>query len=482
MLFTSFEYIVFLLLIFLIYHLVSQTGRWIVLLLASLAFYACMTVPYLLAVFGGVTSATYLFGLLLAKVQLARQRKTVLWCGISANLAVLVGMKYLPFLTENINAVLGGIGLSTSLPHQDALAAIGVSYFIFQAISYLIDIYLEIEVPEHHLGYFAVYMGFFPKLLQGPIERAGDLLPQLKRASSFNYDNARAGLLLFAWGAFQKVVVANNLELFANYVYDNPQEHSGLVLIIGTYFYAFQLYYDFAGYTNMALGSALLFNINLTQNFNSPYLASSVSDFWRRWHITFSRWILDYIFKPLQMSWRNWQTWGTPLALMVTFLVSGIWHGASWGFVIWGGLHGVFLASSVFYKPWEKRISKRFNLKKSQGYKIWNTVVTFNMVCFAWIFFRANNFFDMWHIVTHLLSGIQGCRWIFLSQGDGGLFKLVLSVLILFVVGWLKTKKLGMDVIFERPVWIRWGVYNALALTIFLFGTFAGAGFVYFQF
>ena len=282
--------------------------------------------------------------------------------------------------------------------------AIGVSYFVFQAISYLIDVYWRLQEPERHPGIFALYLSFFPKLLQGPIERAGDLLPQLRVPFRFDPDNFRVGLFTFAWGLFKKAVIADRLALYVNSAYGDLPGHAGLPLLIATYLYALQIYYDFSGYTDMALGSARMFNIRLTQNFRTPYLAVSVADFWRRWHISFSRWILDYLFRPLQMHWRNLRQAGTVAALIVTFLLSGLWHGASWCFVIWGGLHGLYLASSVAYKPLKKKFSKRFNLGKSRWYGLWQIVVTFHLVCLAWIFFRSPTVGDAWYVLTHLLG------------------------------------------------------------------------------
>src|SRR6185369_16654097 len=202
--------------------------------------------------------------------------------------------------------------------------------------------------------------------------------------------------------------------------------------LLATYAYAFQIYMDFSGYTDMALGSARLFNINLTQNFNSPYLATSVADFWRRWHITFSRWILDYIFKPLQMQWRNWKNWGTAAALIIAFIISEIWHGASWGFVVWGGLHGLYMACSVIYKPYQKKLHKMLGIEKTKFLKVWQIFVTFNLVSIAWVFFRASSLKDAVYVLSNILNGVQGLRSGFLmSQGKVDTVLTTASILIL---------------------------------------------------
>jgi D-alanyl-lipoteichoic acid acyltransferase DltB (MBOAT superfamily) len=321
-------------------------------------------------------------------------------------------------------------------------------------------------------------------LLQGPIERAGDLIPQLQKKYEFNYDNMRFGMLLFTWGLFKKVVIADRLGLYVDAVYKDVHAFTGLSLLLATYAYAFQIYLDFSGYTDMALGSARLFNINLTQNFNSPYLATSVADFWRRWHISFSRWILDYIFKPLQMQWRNWKTWGTATALVVAFLVSGIWHGASWGFVIWGGLHGLYLACSVFYKPYQKKLHKAIGLEKTRLLKIWRIFVTFNLVSFTWVFFRAGSLKDAFYVIANMLNGVKGVRSGFLlSQGIQEL-ALTSVAILLFVCFALNIFKQNVINGFNRKSALyRYVTYSTTILMIFFLAKYSSPKtFIYFQF
>ena len=387
-------------------------------------------------------------------------RRTFFWFGSCACISILVLAKSLPFLKLGDNFTI----------------TIGISYFTFQAVSYLTDVYLELEEPEQHAGYLALYLAFFPKLLQGPIERVGDLLPQLKKPTCLDYLAFREGLLLFGWGLFKKIVIANRLAVPVDRVFGDVHSYSGLPLAGAVFLYALQIYYDFSGYTDMALGSARLFNIKLTQNFNSPYFATSIADFWRRWHISFSRWILDYIFKPLQMSWRDWKTGGTAAALIVTFLISGLWHGISWGFVIWGLLHGIYLAGSSIYRPYQKRLHAVLGIEKTLILKLWQISLTFCMVCFAWIFFRADSISDALYIIMHLfetnirmpIGGMWLSRECILT-----LSMLLIPVLVLCV------KKRGT--IFEQPVWIRWSIYYSLAAVIILFSQ-SSDKFIYFRF
>lgn len=446
------------------------------LLAASLLFYASLKTPYLLIVLTLVAMTTYSFGMLLGRPNTPGMRRALFWCGIAVNVAILAVMKYLPFLSENLKMLATIFSFDISVQPVKAFVAIGTSYYIFQAMSYLIDIYLEIEKPERHFGYFMLYLAFFPKLLQGPIERAGDLLPQLKNQYVFDYDNTRYGILLFTWGLLKKVVIADRLGLYVDSVYNNVHMATGLPLLVATCAYAFQIYMDFSGYTDMALGSARLFNIKLTQNFNRPYHAISIADFWRRWHISFSRWILDYIFRPLQMQWRDWKNWGTAAALMVTFLVSGIWHGASWGFVIWGLLHGTYLACSVFYRPFQKKLHKGLGLEGSRFIKIWQQLITFGLVSFAWIFFRANSLSDAQYVIANMFMFGRSTPVFNLSDYSNVFF--LVAGIVFFILSIPLIADNGRRLFQSR--W-RWAFYYALFFVIFYLGTNTSK-FIYFQF
>jgi D-alanyl-lipoteichoic acid acyltransferase DltB (MBOAT superfamily) len=473
--FNSFIYFLFLPFVYLIFYFVGERARWGVLLAASVLFYAALNVPYLLIVLVLVVMMTYGFGIWLNNANTPKIKRVLLWGGIAANVLILVIMKYLLFLSENLKALSTLLSLDAQIQPIKAFVAIGVSFYVFQSISYLFDIYLEIEKPERHFGYFALYLAFFPKLLQGPIERAGDLIPQLKTRYEFNYDNMRFGMLLFTWGLFKKIVIADRLGLYVDAVYNDVHAFTGLPLLLATYTYAFQIYMDFSGYTDMALGSARLFNINLTQNFNSPYLATSVADFWRRWHISFSRWILDYIFKPLQMQWRNWKNWGTATALIVTFLICGIWHGASWGFVIWGGLHGLYMACSIFYKSYQKKLHKALGIEKTSALKTWQIFITFNLVSFTWVFFRANNLSDAYYILSNL-NNMHNITGVF-KQDDYSNCFFVLIAITFYLLS--KSFIVYNSLLFNSKY--RWLFYYALLALVFYLSVTSNK-FIYFQF
>jgi D-alanyl-lipoteichoic acid acyltransferase DltB (MBOAT superfamily) len=485
MTFTSFQFFLFLPVVYLIFYFIADRWRWLVLLVASYGFYSSFKAPYLPAVLFMVTFVSYACGLRIGSHHDEAGKKRWLWIGVIACIAILAFLKYLPFLESQTNSI---FGLNSTL--STTIISIGVSYFAFQAISYLADVYLEIEEPETHFGHFALYLAFFPKLLQGPIERAGDLLPQLKEKYEFNYDNMRFGMLLFTWGLFKKVVIADRLALFVNPVFRDVHNYSGITMLLAVYMYAAQIFFDFSGYTDMALGSARLFNINLTQNFNSPYLATSVADFWRRWHISFSRWILDYIFKPLQMQWRNLKNWGTATALVAAFLVSGIWHGASWGFVIWGGLHGLYMACSVFYKPFQKKLHAALGLEKTKVLRCWQIFVTFNLVSLAWIFFRANSITDTAYVIMNILklpssyvtAVNQGSNGFVKSEILKGLTTYDISLLIAGFIILLITYIYRHVDIKNMNARFRWSIYVCLVWSILLLGVFNSTSFVYFQF
>jgi len=477
--FNSLTFFLFLPAVYLCFLVAGAGRRWPALLLASFVFYAAVGVPYLMVVFLLVTLAAFFGGLLMDSRQSDEGKRALLIASIAAVLLPLLLLRYLPVLVQWLRSA----GLFADMDFTRWVpVAIGVSYYVFQAVSYLVDLYLEKIPAERHLGYFALYLGFFPKLLQGPIERAEDLLPQLKAPYRFDYTAARAGLLLFAWGLFKKMVVANRLEGYVDLVYGDVHSYSGWALVLATWAYALQLYCDFSGYTHMALGSARLFNITLTDNFNKPYAALSVMEFWRRWHISFSRCLLDYLFKPLQMRFRHLRTAGTALALFITFFISGLWHGASWCFVVWGLLHGIFLAAAVFWRPVQKTLAKSFPLLRSAPARVWKVFFTFQLVCFAWIFFRASTLADAGYIVTHLFAPSRGVSALLGLYDKTGLFLALAGTLCVFIIESLASRPSWQARFFHLPLWLRWSAYYLLILSLLLFNQASENAFIYLRF
>jgi len=463
-------------------------------LLASYGFYAGAGAWYLLGVLLLVTALSYGCGMVMGNSAGERGKGLLLGLGVVGNLAILIAMKYLPFLAKSLSVAAGVLPSLKNLPEPPLLVSIGVSFFVFQAIGYLIDVYLEVESPERDATLFALSLAFFPKLLQGPIERCGDLAAQFREPYRFDYDNIRSGTILFFWGVFKKVVVADRLALFVDAAYENPHGYAGISLVMATLFFAFQLYFDFSGYTDMAIGSARLFNIRLSANFNSPYLATSVSDFWRRWHMTFSRWVLNYLFRPLQMRWRELGNLGSALALLVTFAISGLWHGAEWGYIVWGCLHGIYMACAIFWKPFQKKIYRRLGIEKSAWLIAWQISTTFALTCFAWIFFRAGTFENGWYVVTHLwtLPAVPSAslgdfvqRNLLLGESVWDFYLALLLLLFMAVLGWYlrRTKKIDLpEHLAGMPTALRWTAYYALMLTIVFGGMFDNGSFIYYKF
>lgn len=498
--FNTISFGIFFTIVFCIYYFFRPTWRWAVLLASSIFFYAQLNAPQLIVALVLVTLISYSIGRILSKLPAdSDKRKMFLWLGILLNLAVLAFIRYLPMLVESLPA----------LPFQwfslpTLIVSVGVSFYVFQAISYLIDIYFEKQPAEIHLGYFSLYISFFPKLLQGPIERASNLLPQLHKPAPLSDEIIRSALLLFAWGLFKKVVIADRLALLVGAVYDHLPKFTGISLWLATFLFALQIYCDFSGYTDMAIGVARLLGINLSINFNKPYLATSIADFWRRWHISFSTWIFDYIFKPLQMRLRNWKTWANPIALLVTFFLSGIWHGASWGFIVWGLLHGSYMAAYALLEPYEKKFLLRFKLVNSTTVKIIKTGITFLLVCFAWIFFRAKTLGEGWYVVSHLFSGLDMFQQILqraihglpiTNQGLGlqesftfgiPIVDHVFAVIGLLVLSAVELPinlaKTRLGIAFQKHAAFRWLVYWLLTMSILAFGSTVQTEFVYFRF
>jgi D-alanyl-lipoteichoic acid acyltransferase DltB (MBOAT superfamily) len=488
MLFSSPLYLVFLLLVFLLFVRVPQRWRWLVLLLASYVFYGFLLKPELLIALTLVTILCFWLGKQIPRTSSPTHRQLLFWTGTMFSVGVIVFFKYLAFIFMNLAAIDRWLGFTYTFNLPPLLASIGVSFFTFQAISYLADVYFGTVEAEAHLGYFALYLSFFPKLLQGPIERAGDLLPQIKQSYRFDYDRTRSGLLLFTQGMFKKVVVADRLALLANPVFDHAGSFVPVPILIACYAFTLQLYFDFSGYTDMARGAGRLFGLELSDNFNSPFLATSVADYWRRWHISFSKWILDYLFQPIQISLRNFGKIGNVVALLVTFLLVGIWHGANWTFVAFGLIHGVYLSVGFLALPFKRKLYKRMGITKNAWLKIGQIVFTFQLVTLANVFFRANSLHDAWRVLVSLSRGLISGSLFLAPWGNSlpsqiapfnlpaeQLVILALSLSALALIRWRLVR------ISALPFAVRFALYFAAIFTIF-FCQVRSSTFMYFKF
>ena len=337
------------------------------------------------------------------------------------------------------------------MPFFNVLLPVGISFYTFQTLSYTIDVYNGKTAAQKHLGVFAVYVSFFPQLVAGPIERSNHLLPQFFRKHDFSYNRVKSGLQKMLWGFFKKIVIADNLAILVDGVYNNVGNYSGLALIVATIFFTFQIYCDFSGYSDIAIGTAKVMGFELRENFKRPYFSKSIREFWQRWHITLSTWFRDYVYIPLggnrTIKWRWYYN------IFITFLVSGLWHGANWTFVIWGALHGSYLIAALILSSPKKKISLFIQSQNKSLDKLMDVVITFVLVAFAWIFFRANNIEDAIYIINNLflssteilnLSELKiQFRGLGLFQED--LIKCLMLIIILFIYCLLYTSPSPRD-------------------------------------
>ena len=365
MLFNSFAFAMFLPVVFIIYWVLPKKFQWIVILISSYYFYMSWNVKYVFLILL-TTMVSYVTAVLLEKEESSRLRKLYLAAAFFVCLSVLFFFKYFNFVSESIAAVVQQFSVSYSPFMINVLLPVGISFYTFQTLAYVVDVYRGGVKAEHHLGKYAAFISFFPQLVAGPIERTENLLPQIKRENIFDYGQASYGLKLMAWGFFKKIVVADTLAVYVDTVYNNLQNYKGMVLAIATVFFTIQIYCDFSGYSDIAVGCAKLFGINLMSNFKSPYFSFSVKEFWSRWHISLSTWFRDYVYIPLGGNRVSRRRHG--LNLLVTFLVSGLWHGAAWTYVIWGGVNGGFQVLSKMTEKFRIRIKKMLSIRENEIY------------------------------------------------------------------------------------------------------------------
>ena len=404
MLFNTVHFALFFVIVTLLYYSIGQKYRWLLLLLSSCYFYICF-IPIYILILGFTIVVDYFAGILLETAD-TKKRKYYLIASLIANIGVLAIFKYFNFINENLSFLLNGINVHNPLPYLSIILPIGLSFHTFQAMSYTIEVYRGNQKAEKHFGIYALYVMFYPQLVAGPIERPQNLLPQFYEKHRFDYQKIADGLKLMAWGLFKKVVIADRLAILVNQVYDNPTSYEGLPLIIATILFAFQIFCDFSGYSDIAIGAAQVMGFRLMNNFNRPYSSRSVSEFWKRWHISLSSWFRDYLYISLggnRVSIPRWY-----LNLLLVFLISGLWHGAKWTFVIWGALHGFYVISAIILTKFKKPVLQLMHTDRWPIiYSISQKILTFSLVAFAWIFFRAKSLPDSLYISTHLFSNLN---------------------------------------------------------------------------
>ncbi len=483
MLFNSIEFLIFFPIVVAVFFSLPQRFRQVFLLAASYYFYMCWKAEYAILILVS-TLIDYVAALRMGKTAEKSARTKYLILSLAANLGLLFAFKYANFFNESIRAVLEQFNIFYGFPGFDWLLPVGISFYTFQSMSYTIDVYRGEKEPERRFTTFALYVAFFPQLVAGPIERSTRLLPQLDRAVRFDYDRLISGLRLMLWGFFKKVVIADRLAIYVNQVYNSPGEYQGLTLILATYFFAFQIYCDFSGYSDIAIGTARIMGYDLMLNFRQPYFSQSIAEFWKRWHISLSTWFKDYLYIPLggnRVSKPRWY-----FNLLAVFLVSGLWHGANWTFVLWGFLHGFYLVFSIWTQKAREALAglvkiDRFPLLQ-RGLKIF---LTFHLVCFSWVFFRANSVADAFLILGNLLRldfSPAGLAAINVALGWGELLIALGSILLLEVFHLLERAGKLRTLVLGQPRMFRWAIYYALILGIVFFGVFNHTEFIYFQF
>lgn len=396
MLFNSFHFVCFFLILTPLYFLLPHRFRWFLLLSASCYFYMAF-IPVYILILGFTIVVDYFAGILLEETK-AKKRRFYLIASLVANIGVLAVFKYYNFLNENLTTLLGTFQLENPVPYLGILLPIGLSFHTFQAMSYTIEVYKGNRKAERHFGMYSLYVMYYPQLVAGPIERPQNLLPQLHKEHYFDYTRVTDGLRLMLWGFVKKMVIADRLAIYVNEVYNNPGLYEGFPLIWATIFFAFQIYCDFSGYSDIAIGASRVMGINLMENFRMPYLSSSIREFWSRWHISLSSWFKSYLYIPLGgnrvVKWRQYYN------LMLVFALSGLWHGANWTFILWGFLHGFYLVFALILAANFKSISAFFrNIKLAGFYKVLAVLFTFFLVLISWVFFRANNITDAFYII-----------------------------------------------------------------------------------
>lgn len=481
MLFNSFHFLYFFVVITTAYYALPHKYRWQLLLAASCYFYMVFLPIYIL-ILGFTIVVDYYAGIFIENTEGGKKRLCLIF-SLIANIGVLAIFKYFNFLNDNLSLFLNSVGYHNSVPNLSILLPVGLSFHTFQAMSYTIEVYRGNQKAERHFGIYALYVMFYPQLVAGPIERPQNILHQFYERHTFDYKNVTDGLKLMAWGLFKKVVIADRLASVVNHVYENPTNFEGLSLIIATFFFAFQIYCDFSGYSDMAIGAAQVMGFKLMKNFDRPYLSKSISEFWKRWHISLSTWFRDYLY--ISLGGNRVSQSRLYFNLMLTFLISGLWHGANWTYVIWGGLNGLYLIIEfILTKPFTNAVNYLKINRFPFILNVFKGLITFNLICITWVFFRAKSVSDASYIISHLFKDFT-LKGVFskLAVAKFDLQIIAFSLLILMLVEWLQRGTSLRNWLTVKPLYVRWSVYVFLGVAILLLGAYEqNQQFIYFQF
>jgi alginate O-acetyltransferase complex protein AlgI len=479
MLFNSIHFLIFFPIVVILYFIIPQRQRWIFLLAASYYFYMCWKMEYIFLIITS-TLIDYFAGIRMENVVRSKRTKYLL-LSLAANLGLLFTFKYFNFFNGAFRNAFQHFNIVYHIPNLRVLLPVGISFYTFQTLSYSIDVYRGQRKAERHLGIFALYVAFFPQLVAGPIERSTRLLPQFYEKHAFNYQRLVDGFILMVWGFFKKIVIADRLAVVVNHVYNNVPEYSGLSFLIASYCFALQIYCDFSGYSDIAIGSAKIMGFDLMKNFDRPYFSKSISEFWKRWHISLSSWFRDYLY--ISLGGNRVKKWRWYANIMIVFLLSGMWHGANWTFLIWGGLHGFYMLFSTLTRTIRQKLSSLFLLDRYPDIKkIFDVIVTFHLVLLGWIFFRANSLSDALYILKHLFSsfrinlphlGLDRAQW----------YTALLAVTALLIVHFAERQNTLSNIIRSQPLMLRWASCFLLVTGVIMLGYYDySLQFIYFQF
>lgn len=487
MIFNSKQFVIFFPIVVALYYLLPHKFRWLMLLIASCIFYMAFVPKYLLILIFTIF-IDYFAGIFIEKNS-GKRRKLFLVISIIANLGILAFFKYFNFFAENINAIASFIHWNYSVEFLHILLPIGLSFHTFQAMSYTIEVYRGNQKAEKNIGIYALYVMFFPQLVAGPIERPQNLIHQFYEHHYFNYERIARGIKLMLWGFIKKIVIADRLAVMVNQVFDNSGSYSGPVFIVAVIFFAYQIYCDFSGYSDIARGGAQVLGFNLMNNFDRPYSSRSITEFWRRWHISLSSWFRDYVYFPLGGSkTSNFKIYRN---IFIVFLLSGFWHGANWTFVIWGAIQAFFLVYERATNSLRENISGLLKLDKiPKIHSAVQVVITFTLICTGWVFFRAKSVYEAIFILKssfiNFFVVFKISFWQLLPKElNTNIYNLFLPILLIFLLEgvqyWLRDSFFE-DKVSSLNVFIRWIIYFLMILILRFLFVESGQQFIYFQF
>ncbi len=483
MLFNSVDYLVFFPLVVALYFIIPAKWRWLFLLLASYFFYMCWKVEYgILILF--TTLVDYFVALKIEQTSTRKQKKGYLALSLIANLGMLAGFKYLNFFTENFNLLFNELNVHYSFPIYNILLPVGISFFVFKSMSYTIDVYRGIRIPEKHMGKYALYVSFFPQLIAGPIDRSSNLLPQFDQPHAFDANKLFSGLKLMLWGYFKKMVIADRLGMFVDQIYGHPDEYTGLPVILASVLFAFQLYCDFSGYTDIARGSARIMGYDLMINFNRPMIAKSLRDFWNRWHISLTTWFRDYVLYSLPYV-KNKKVIFSRLYfnLIITYLLMGLWHGANWTFVIFGLLNGIFLVLETITEKRRNWFNELTGINRSTFLKnLLGNIITLFLIIFTLFFFRGDNVKDSLLMLSNAVDFTHFGESLREILDNNELLFGIGMLVVLMVAEHIHEKHDLVRIIASKPMILRWSIYLGFIFFILVFGVLQKQKFIYFQF